>query len=317
MKKKTKRSLACVAFILILAIFLLVTSYLFAPLGNQEDFGIRSAAANAILDEKENTIDILVLGDSGTYASVSPMQLWKDHGMTAYVCATSAQYLSLSDVLLKQAFEKQNPKIVVLEAYTIYRKMRFNISITNRIEGLFSIFKFHNRWKAVGRFEALSFLNTDITDDFKGYRHFTGVVPVEESNFDNPTDEIMEILPLNEEYVKSMAEYCRENGAQLVLVNIPNAKYWSYAKHNGIQQLADTYGIPYIDLNTVNDVVGIDWQSDTIDMGDHLNYSGAKKASKYLGDYLAENFALPDHRGDVEYLDWDEALERYLYAVEK
>ena len=317
MKKEIKRISACVAFLLILAILLLGTSYLFAPKSNLQDIGVKCAAANAILDEKENTIDVLVLGDSGTYASVSPMQMWKEHGMTAYVCATSAQYLSLSDVLLKQAFEKQSPKIVVLEAYTIYRKMRFKISVTNRIEGLFSIFKFHNRWKAIGRLDALRFLNTDITDDYKGYRHFTGCVPVEESNFANPTDEVMEIQPLNEEYVKSMAEFCRENGAELVLVNIPNAKYWSYAKHNGIQQLADKYGITYIDMNTVNDEVGIDWHSDTIDMGDHLNYYGAVKATKYLGNFLEENYSLPDHRGEAEYSDWNEALERYLYAVEE
>lgn len=317
MEKGIKRACECTAFLLILAMLLMVTSYLFAPKGKQEDLMVRSAAANAILDEKENTIDVLVLGDSGTYASVSPMQMWQEHGITSYVCATSAQYLSLSEVLLKQAFEKQSPKVVVLEAYTVYRKMRFGISITNRIEGLFSVFQFHNRWKALGRLEPLSFLNTEFTDDYKGYRYFTGCVPVEKSNFSQSTDEAMEIQPLNEEFVKNIADFCRENGAELLLVNIPNAKYWSCEKHNGIAQLAEKYGIAYVDMNTLGDEVSIDWQSDTVDMGDHLNYYGAKKVSAYLGDYLAKNYSLPDRRGNAEYAAWNEALERYLYAVKE
>ena len=38
-------------------------------------------------------------------------------------------------------------------------------------------------------------------------------------------------------------------------------------------------------------------------------YTGAKKVSKYLGNYLHELGILEDHRNDSKYSDWDKAYE--------
>ena len=40
--------------------------------------------------------------------------------------------------------------------------------------------------------------------------------------------------------------------------------------------------------------------------GDHLNYYGAAKITRWLGDFLSD--ALPDHRGEAAYAAWDRDL---------
>ena len=310
-----KRILQCTAFILILLLLLMLSSFLFAPTEDQKAFAMADEAVNGILGEKENSIDVLILGDSEAYAAISPMQMWQEHGFTSYVCATSAQYLSLSEVLLKQSFQRQSPKVVILEANAIYRKMLLDNAIVTGAENLFSVFKYHNRWKSIGENHSPDPAENVWTDDFKGFYYNSGVMKTNKTNYMVKTDEVKAIESVNEDYVKSIAEFCRANGAEFLLVNTPSAKNWSYKKHNGIRALADKYEITYIDLNLLKDEVPIDWKNDTKDKGDHVNYSGAVKTTKFLGKYLKENYSLPDHRADDAYSGWNDALTRYLKAV--
>ena len=46
--------------------------------------------------------------------------------------------------------------------------------------------------------------------------------------------------------------------------------------------------------------------TDSRDGGNHLNYSGAKKISVWLGDYLAKDYQLEDHRKDSRYQRWQQ-----------
>lgn len=52
------------------------------------------------------------------------------------------------------------------------------------------------------------------------------------------------------------------------------------------------------------DQVGMVSDSDFIDFA-HTNIWGAQKVTAYLGEFLAENYDLPDRRGDRNYEIWD------------
>ena len=78
---------------------------------------------------------------------------------------------------------------------------------------------------------------------------------------------------------------CAQNGAELLLLSAPSAANWDYCSHNGTKAVARELGIAYVDMNL--EETAIDWSLDTVDAGDHLNGSGARKASVCLAEYLS------------------------------
>lgn len=308
----TKKIIGTTSFIMIFVLLLIISSFIFMPKNNLAKFGMTDTAANGILGEKANTIDVLVIGDSEAYSSIIPMEIWKTYGFTTYVCATSAQYLSYSETLLKQAFQKQKPRLVILESNAIYREIKFENSIMTKLENVFSVFKYHDRWKSITPNDFTASAEYTWTDDFKGYYYSGNVLKANPHNYMKKTDETESVSAINKTYVKNIADYCEKNSANFMIVSTPSSKNWDYKKHNGISELAKEYQIDYIDLNLYTTEVPIDWSKDTRDGGDHLNHSGAIKTTNFLGKYFKEKYSLPDNRNDKAYSKWNEAYERYL-----
>ena len=110
---------------------------------------------------------------------------------------------------------------------------------------------------------------------------------------------------------KMALDYCRKNNIKLVLYSGVSAKSYDIRLHNAIIQFAQECGVDYLDANYDVDKVYIDWSRDTFDGGDHLNLFGCQKMTRYLGNYLADECGLTDHRGDPAYRNWDDLLPAY------
>ena len=303
------------AFLSLLLVLLLAGSRVFMPKDNKSEFGMDLVSANGILGERNDSIDVLIVGDSESYSSFSPMNLWEAHGFTSYVCGTAAQPLYDSYRFIGQALERQSPSVVILETNAIFREKRAENYVSSLIQSNFSLFQYHNRWKNMTARDLYGSVDYTWTDDYKGYIYDKQVNPASTKGYMAPTDRVQKIPDLNLLCLQQIMRLCRDNGAELVLVSTPSPVNWNYARHNAIEEFAQENGLLYLDMNLHCEEIGINWDKDTRDMGDHLNVSGAKKTTEYFGMYLKERFSLPDHRSDSTYRSWKDSYRRYASAV--
>ncbi|MGI6256332.1 MAG: hypothetical protein ACOYJZ_12030 [Acutalibacter sp.] len=306
-----KRLLLGLLFAAGMLLLLLGASLVFAPKDNTKESGMEEVRANGILGEPEHTIDVLVLGDSEAYSSISPLQLWRDKGYTSYLCATSNQTLDYTYQLLQRSLQSQSPKIVILETDAIYKKVQPQTAVMTWLKERFSIFRYHNRWKSLTWQDLTGEASYTWTDDTKGYHFNSSINPSTIEGHMKPTDRRADIPALNRHYVEKIHQLCENQGARFVLLSTPSTVNWSRAKHNSIQDFSQELGCTYVDLNLETEQVPIDWKRDTRDKGDHLNYFGAVKVTQYLGTYLEETGLLTDHRKDPVFASWDQALKKY------
>ena len=206
---------------------------------------------------------------------------------------------------LREALKNQSPKVVVLETNVLYRAYSTQDLLVPKLQTLFPVLRYHSNWKTYSAQELFS--APDFTGEYpdRGYHLLTRADPLDDlTGYMAPTEAREELTKRNLRSLETMAAFCKESGAELVLFSIPSPENWSMARHNTMEDLASELGILYLDGNLESR--DIDWNRDTYDNGDHLNYYGAAKITRWLGDFLSD--ALPDHRGEAAYAAWDRDL---------
>ena len=271
----------------------------------------RSRVFASVSAEKKNTIDVLVAGDSESYTSVSPMDLWDRAGIAAYDCGQPGQRIQETYYILKTAFRTQSPKLVLFETNTMFRDPGFlknvQLSLTEPLAYHFPVIKYHNAWKAL--FDGPG----GPKKSYKGFEIRDKVVSYEgDEEYMKETKDKAQIPEVVRVYMEKIKRLCEKNGADLLLVSAPSPKNYNYKKHNSLEEYARENNLPYVDLNMKFRDIGIDWKLDSYDRGDHLNISGARKVTAYIGQYLADNYDLPDRRNDDGWREWDNLAREYL-----
>jgi len=317
-----KKALKPVAFLLVLVCLLIGTSYFVAPKGyeNVYDIQLVNRKIDAVSQEKENTLDVLFTGDSEASNTCAPFQYWKEQGIASYNLGGSAQRLNDCYTVLEEVLKHQKPKILVLEPNTLFRKNAVynkEDSVLMMAEQLFPVLHHHNIYKSINLGVNLLGATKEnaYADQCKGYYARVKIRPYQGSDQYMKTNKReTAIYPETMKYFEKIVQLCKENQVELIMVSSPSPKNWSDERHDVIQALCDKYGITYYDLNKLDNALALDWTTDTLDRGDHLNINGSKKVNAYFGKILKEKYHIPDHRGEADYAIWDQqAAELKLY----
>ncbi len=312
-----KNALKSILFMGIFFLLLIGTSYWLLPQEAVYHYGIIKTAHYDILGEEKDTIDVVVVGDSLIYSAVSPMEIWHEYGFTVFDSATQGQLIRDSFKHVQVAVESQHPKMILLEANVLYRDAK-NKPWSYDYEEWFKMYNpyqgYHNNWK---RRLLTMFQNEDDFTNinvFKGFKYITDSEPTTKTNYMKKSKKKKKIPEENQRYFQQIVKYCKDNNVKLVVISTPSMKVWNYAKHNGIEKFVSSYGIDYVDFN-LDDTIDIDWNTETRDQGDHLNYKGAIKFSHALGAYLKKTDLVVDHRSDSAYQSWNEGYRIYQKSL--
>lgn len=299
-------------------------------------------------NERENSLDILLLGPSTMATGVSPMTLWNEYGIASFNLAMGGQSIPINYYNLKIALETQDPQLVVMDIGYIFQsnkvasqpvrfrqfldntafsvvKLQAVMDIVDRGEWtshIFSIFFYHERWKGIGEsdFEAVVSY-----DKGSGGSANIGTLKNNLTVLDKTDTTDIDKYQISVKYLLKIINLCQENDIKILFVNLPSyatgktnhgdgeelQRIW-----NAFYYFAEEQGVDYINCLHELDTIGIDFSTDFFDWR-HLNLSGKQKVTKFLGEYITENYDIPDHRGDADYAQWNKDYKKYINYINK
>ncbi len=291
-------------FVTIFVLLLEIVSIIFIPnKSNLLKFGLFNKAKYDILAEPDNSIDVVFLGDSLIYNSISPMYIWGEHGYATFDAAVPAMTTEEAYYYSKIIVKSQKPKLVLFEGDVMYRDMhniqRYKYKVLDMKKAV-PLLTFHNNWKQL--------FKKDWVNPYKGFKYSSKVDGPDRKRNLEKTDKKTAIDELNLYYFDKMMKLYKEHDIDVMFIESPTI-YWDYEDHNGVAEIAEKYDMDILNLNVVD--LGLEWDKETKDKGVHMNYLGARKVSHYMGNYLKEKNICEDHRKDPKYSLWHKAHKMY------
>ena len=285
--------------------------------------------------QNNHQLDIIWLGPSTTFYSISPMYIWNKYKVTSFNNAHNGQLLS-TYYMLKE-LGKYNPKLIFFDITMMDIFVRYNsyeknyiwfLNILNRIEYLkyidleyhkslyfFLLNIFHDRWEDI---DESAFINNKL------YYYFYGSGLYDARTFyvrqQNKPEVITNKFHFDDKIIKiihHMAQYIKENNLNVIFWCPPSAMQHRYEMSFLFEDIIKQYNIPYINFfNEIWKYSNIDFSKDFYDIS-HLNMYGGRKAADYLIEYAMKNYNIKSHKNDPKYASWNEDYIKYARAINK
>ncbi len=306
---------ARLGFFALLLALLLVFSAATDALARKHAAQLADGASRSMLAkmEPEETVDVLVMGDSESYTSVSPLQLYLDYGWSVYDAGQPQQKVEAAYVLLSQLLKRQSPKAVLLETnqFFLYEGVVAELRDTLAEEAnRLPLFAYHSAWKTL--------IDPPLPVQHPIRRGFTVRTDILTSGYSpdymHVGQTVETIHPMTAWYIRRIKALCDREGTALIFYTSVSPAFFNLARRDAVAALAAELDVWYVDMNSIPEELGINWETDMLDAGDHVNFYGAQRITRYLGEMLDAGLDIPDHRGDPAYAAL--AAEAEAYAAE-
>lgn len=338
MKKIAKNIIGC------LAVVLLTISIL----GYMADLMERKASDIKYKDffEQKENFDVLFMGTSHVINAIFPMELWNDYGIVSYNFGGHGNQMATTYWVMENALDYTDPQLMVIDCYLLSSNLKgsdkfsymhlsldtFPLSFTKirsvldllddpamderiengtarisdeprtKMELLWDYSVYHTRWNELTQADFEPAWSKE-----KGAESRINVVQGTLNKIDSGSKS--KGGTVGEEYLCKMIESCQSRGIEVLLVYLPFPAGETQQKDaNYVYDIAETYGVDYINFL---DLDVIDYRTDMYDEASHLNPSGARKVTRYLGEYITNNYDIVNQRENPSYSFWNEDYNEY------
>ncbi len=297
--------------------------------------------------QDHNNFDILFMGTSHVINAVFPMELWENYGITSYNFGGHSNRLATTYWVMELALEHTTPSLMVIDCYALgentktsnnfsyvhlsldafpFSKTKIDAvkdllnddEMAKRIEtgqviedekripiGLLWDFSvYHSRWDSLNKDDFSPGKNLE-----KGAESRIAVsAPNKLLSIDK--SEMLSEDTVGVYYLERMITDCQNRGIDVLLTFLPFPATESQLRDaNRVYEIAQKYNVNYINFLDLEDVV--DYNVDCYDANSHLNPSGAKKVTDYLGEYIINHYDFTDKRAIPEYSYWKADYQVY------
>lgn len=271
---------------------------------------------------EEKQWDIVFFGTSQTYCTFDP-EVFDEYGLKTYNRGRQQQTMNYTYYYVKDALDNSDIDVVLLEIFGMFyeeddsgftnegirdsslndfRNSKIKVEAIKdcvpeelQIDYLFTLDKYHSRWEEWD-YSSLSAwkrsaLDLYYTEDGRGFKHWAGAQPCGYASWDEIfTETRRPVYAENIRYLDMIRELCEEKNARLVLVRAPLPCYdKTIEMTNTVMDWAEEHNVEFVNCMKVTDVIGLDFGTDSLDGGTHLNENGGKKVSRYIAEYLKNN----------------------------
>ena len=334
MKKKLflSRLLKITAFGLILALLL---SYTYKVFSWKDGVGGYSSATATLYQElDEDIVDVLFVGSSHCYSSIRYTQLWDDYGMGAFSMVISGQDIASSYYHMNEVFKTQSPDLVCVELYGIafeeqaiianlYRNtlsLKYSKNFLDAVDAIAPeedktdyLLKWpiiHTRYRELTKedfvYNSIAYLG--------GYAYSAKTTDLGEIVIYDGSDTIA-VSDQKMMYVQKIVDLAKENNAEICFFIVPYKTSENIQKNfKYVENYLANQDIPVINFFDKYQELGFDAHSDFSDAG-HTNRYGATKITAFMGEYLKNNYKIPDRRGDERYALWQENSIAFQHKI--
>ena len=299
---------------------------------------ILSIKQDGFYELERNTLDIAFMGSSNVHCNINPTILWYEYGITGYDFSADQQPLNATCYYLEELFRYQSPRLVVIDALLVQNvpissptshfsydflrspdlktKAVFNTVVSDEwLEMLIPLVAYHDRWKNLTAND-FAYLFSNKRNYFCGFLGYDAEVPQDPAGF-LTTEKISVLSEDVKNLLERVIDLCHKNGANIAFIKTPlSSTEEQQAYFNAVEEYLLEKNVPFLNGNRVLNEIGINVQTDFIDIV-HMNYNGADKFTSYLGKWITENFSFEDHRGDENYAQWQKDYEFYLKQRER
>lgn len=338
-KQKIKKILLFVVFICVSFFIFSRITYLFRE--------VSCSRGNVTGFEEEGDLDVVCIGASTIVEYYQPLTAWNEFGYTSYNYATLYGQIDFYWRYIDRVLETHDPDLFVVDLrmlttldedvyeqgvrfwtdslpvlsadryFSLYDYFKEHILVENedKVPYYFDIAKYHTNTSVLGSEDNWRYMDNVGKAQYKGYElsdvHHFYVEPAVN------TEENAELTQLQSKVLYQLLDYCKERNLDVLFVVCPYMVLEEEQKvYNTVKDIVVSYGYNYINANEYYEEIGLDFAMDMKNIN-HVNSVGAEKYTRFLAEYIMNNYEIAAHKEDANYGQWNEEYQAFSEELER